>query len=54
MTDGLRKSQLRKAPQVGLSEVGLPEGNPTVQKNLGISGPLIAPVLSSFGAFVNC
>ena len=28
MTDGLRKSLLRKAPQVGLSEVGLPEGNP--------------------------
>ena len=28
MTDGLRKSHLRKAPQVGLSEVGLPEGNP--------------------------
>ena len=27
MTDGLRKSHLRKAPQVGLSEVGLPEGN---------------------------
>ena len=25
MTDGLRKSHLRKAPQVGLSEVGLPE-----------------------------
>ena len=24
MTDGLRKSHLRKAPQVGLSEVGLP------------------------------
>ena len=23
MTDGLRKSHLRKAPQVGLSEVGL-------------------------------
>ena len=30
MTDGLRKSHLRKAPQVGLSEVGLPEGNPAV------------------------
>ena len=29
MTDGLRKSHLRKAPQVGLSEVGLPEGNLT-------------------------
>ena len=29
MTDGLRKSHLRKAPQVGLSEVGLPEGNRT-------------------------
>ena len=28
MIDGLRKSHLRKAPQVGLSEVGLPEGNP--------------------------
>ena len=28
MTDGLRKSHLRKAHQVGLSEVGLPEGNP--------------------------
>ena len=27
MTDGLRKSHLRKAPQVDLSEVGLPEGN---------------------------
>ena len=27
MTDGLRKSHLRKAHQVGLSEVGLPEGN---------------------------
>ena len=27
MTDGLRKSHLRKAPQVGLSEVGLPESN---------------------------
>ena len=25
MTDGLRKSYLRKAPQVGLSEVGLPD-----------------------------
>ena len=25
MTDGLRKSHLRKAPQVGLSEVGLPD-----------------------------
>ena len=31
MTDGLRKSHLRKAPQVGLSEVGLPEGNLTFQ-----------------------
>ena len=30
MTDGLRKSHLRKAPQVGLSEVGLPEGNPKI------------------------
>ena len=30
MTDGLRKSHLRKAPQVGLSEVGLPEGNPLI------------------------
>ena len=29
MTDGLRKSHLRKAPPVGLSEVGLPEGNLT-------------------------
>ena len=29
MIDGLRKSHLRKAPQVGLSEVGLPEGNPS-------------------------
>ena len=28
MTDGLRKSHLRKAHQVGVSEVGLPEGNP--------------------------
>ena len=27
MTDRLRKSHLRKAPKVGLSEVGLPEGN---------------------------
>ena len=27
MTDGLRKSHLRKTLQVGLSEVGLPEGN---------------------------
>ena len=27
MTDGLRKSHLRKVHQVGLSEVGLPEGN---------------------------
>ena len=27
MTDGLRKSHLRKAHQVGLSKVGLPEGN---------------------------
>ena len=27
MTDGLRKSHLRKAPPVSLSEVGLPEGN---------------------------
>ena len=27
MTDGLRKSHLRKAHQVGLSEVGLPKGN---------------------------
>ena len=27
MTDGLRRSHLRKAHQVGLSEVGLPEGN---------------------------
>ena len=25
MTDGLRKSHLRMAPQVGLSEVGLPD-----------------------------
>ena len=25
MTDGLRKYHLRKAPQVGLSEVGLPD-----------------------------
>ena len=25
MTDGLRKSHLRKAPQVGLTEVGLPD-----------------------------
>ena len=25
MTDGLRKSHLRKAHQVGLSEVGLPD-----------------------------
>ena len=31
MTDGLRKSHLRKAPQVGLSEVGLPEGNLSVE-----------------------
>ena len=31
MTDGLRKSHLRKAPQVGLSEVGLPEGNRKLQ-----------------------
>ena len=30
MTDGLRKSHLRKAPQVGLSEVGLPEGNQVI------------------------
>ena len=29
MTDGIRKSHLRKAPQIGLSEVGLPEGNPS-------------------------
>ena len=29
MTDGLRKSHLRKAPQVGLSEVGLPNIYPT-------------------------
>ena len=29
MTDGLRKSHLRKAPQVGLSEVGLPDIYPT-------------------------
>ena len=28
MTDGLRKSHLRKAHQVGLSEVGLPEDYP--------------------------
>ena len=35
MTDGLRKSHLRKAHQVGLSEVGLPEGN------LGISYVLL-------------
>ena len=28
MTDGLRKSHLRKTHQVGISEVGLPEGNP--------------------------
>ena len=27
MTDGLRKSHLRKTPPVGRSEVGLPEGN---------------------------
>ena len=27
MNDGLRKSHLRKAHQVGLSEVGLPGGN---------------------------
>ena len=27
MTDGLRKSHLRKAPPVGLFEGGLPEGN---------------------------
>ena len=27
MTDGLKKSHLRKVHQVGLSEVGLPEGN---------------------------
>ena len=27
MTDGLMMSHLRKAHQVGLSEVGLPEGN---------------------------
>ena len=26
MTDGLRKSHLKKAHQVGLPEVGLPEG----------------------------
>ena len=32
MTDGLRKSHLRKAPRVGLSEVGLPEGNLTQWK----------------------
>ena len=32
MTDGLRKSHLRKAPQVGLSEVGLPEGNPYINQ----------------------
>ena len=34
MTDGLRKSHLRKAPQVGLSEVGLPEGNQTNWQNI--------------------
>ena len=33
MTDGLRKSHLRKAPQVGLSEVGLPEGNRYINSN---------------------
>ena len=41
MTDGLRKSHLRKAPQVGLSEVGVPEGNrrhgpPSAIYNLGL------------------
>ena len=36
MTDGLRKSHLRKAPQVGLSEVGLPEGNLFVTQPLPV------------------
>ena len=30
MTDGLRIPHLRKGHQVGLSEVGLPEGNPNL------------------------
>ena len=37
MTDGLRKSHLRKAHQVGLSEVGLPEGNRSFSKILFLS-----------------
>ena len=37
MTDGLRKSHLRKAHQVGLSEVGLPEGNQVDIKKVGDS-----------------
>ena len=36
MTDGLRKSHLRKAPQVGLSEVGLPEGNQSFRTSLSV------------------
>ena len=36
MTDGLRKSHLRKAHQVGLSEVGLPEGNPVEWNRLTV------------------
>ena len=40
MTDGLRKSHLRKAHQVGLSEVGLPEGKALFSPS---SEPAIVP-----------
>ena len=37
MTDGLRKSHLRKAHQVGLSEVGLPDIYPQNLKQIILS-----------------
>ena len=45
MTDGLRKSHLRKAPQVGLSEVGLPDiylKNCCLEKTVGGVGYILS------------
>ena len=38
MTDELRKSQLRKAHQVGLSEVGLPDIYRFLGRNIDLGG----------------
>ena len=51
MTDGLRKSHLRKAPQVGLSEVGLPDIYLSCNEvDVQLSMEVDADVEQSFGA----